>query len=123
VADGGLGDASLPHRCAIGEVLGMVLGTALGWSNLATVLASIGLAFVFGYLLTMRGGLKAGLTVPAAGRLALGADTVSIAVMELVDNAVVIPVPGALAAGLTSAACSGAAWPRRSPSPLSSPCR
>jgi hypothetical protein len=88
--------------CAIGEVLGMVLGTAFGWPNLATVLASIGLAFVFGYGLTMRGGLKAGLTFAAAVKLALAADTVSIAVMELVDNTVVVAVPGALTAGLTS---------------------
>src|SRR5215468_7359872 len=76
--------------CAIGEILGMVLGTAFGWPNLATVIASIILAFVFGYGLTMRGGLRAGLTLAGAGKLALGSDTVSIAVMELVDNAIVI---------------------------------
>ena len=86
--------------CAIGEVLGMVLGTALAWSNAITVVVSIGLAFVFGYALTMRGVLAAGVGFAAALKVALAADTVSIAVMELMDNAVVIAVPGALDAGL-----------------------
>jgi putative flippase GtrA len=89
--------------CAIGEVLGMVIGTALGWSTAATVAAAVGLAFVFGYALTMRGVLRAGLPFRRAVRVALAADTVSIAVMELVDNAVMVSVPGAMEAGLTSA--------------------
>ena len=89
--------------CAIGEVLGMVVGTALGLHNAATVVLSIALAFVFGYGLTMRGVLRAGLDPRAAFRVALAADTVSIAVMELVDNAFILAVPGALDAGLTDA--------------------
>jgi hypothetical protein len=88
--------------CAIGEVLGMVIGTALGLHNAATVVLSIVLAFVFGYGLTMRGVLRAGVGLRAALRIALAADTVSIAVMELVDNAVVVAVPGAMDAGLGS---------------------
>jgi hypothetical protein len=88
--------------CAIGEVLGMVVGTALGLHNAATVVLSIALAFVFGYALTMRGVLRAGVGLRAAFRIALAADTLSIAVMELLDNAVVVAVPGALDAGLDS---------------------
>jgi hypothetical protein len=88
--------------CAIGEVLGMVLGTALGLHNAATVVLSIGLAFVFGYGLTMRGVLRAGVRLADALKIALAADTVSIAVMEIIDNAVVLSVPGAMDAGLTS---------------------
>jgi hypothetical protein len=86
--------------CAIGEVLGMVLGTAFGLHNAATVVLSIVLAFVFGYGLTMRGVLKSGLTPAAAFKVALAADTVSIAVMELIDNTVVVAIPGAMDAGL-----------------------
>ena len=86
--------------CAIGEVLGMVIGAALGLHNAATVVLSIVLAFVFGYGLTMRGVLHAGLDLRAAFRVALAADTVSIAVMELVDNTFVLAVPGAIDAGL-----------------------
>src|SRR4051794_5905920 len=89
--------------CAIGEVLGMVIGTATGMSNAATVVLSIALAFVFGYALTMRGVLRTGLPFAQALKVALAADTVSIAVMEVVDNAVVLAVPGAMDAGLTSA--------------------
>jgi hypothetical protein len=89
--------------CAIGEVLGVVIGTALGWSTAATVVLAVALAFVFGYALTMRGVLRAGLTFRAALKVALAADTVSIAVMELVDNAVLVSVPGAMEAGLSSA--------------------
>jgi Domain of unknown function (DUF4396) len=88
--------------CAIGEVLGMVIGSATGLANGATVVLSIVLAFVFGYGLTMRGVLRAGVGVRNALRLALAADTVSIAVMELVDNGVVIAIPGAMDAGLTT---------------------
>ncbi|GAB1688637.1 DUF4396 domain-containing protein [Krasilnikovia sp. M28-CT-15] len=88
--------------CAIGEVLGMVIGTAVGLHNAGTVVLSIALAFVFGYGLTMRGVLRAGVGFGAALKIALAADTVSIAVMELLDNAVIVAVPGAMDAGLTS---------------------
>ncbi|MEV1333363.1 DUF4396 domain-containing protein [Micromonospora costi] len=94
--------------CAIGEVLGMVVGTMAGLHNAATVALSIVLAFVFGYGLTMRGVLRAGVGVRAALKVALTADTVSIAVMELLDNAVVVAVPGAMDAGLSSVLFWGA---------------
>jgi hypothetical protein len=87
--------------CAIGEVLGMVIGTSVGLHNAGTVVLSIVLAFVFGYALTMRGVLRAGVAFRQAFAVALAADTVSIAVMELVDNAFVVAVPGALDAGLS----------------------
>jgi hypothetical protein len=86
--------------CAIGEVLGMVIGTAAGLSNPATVVLSIALAFVFGYALTMRGVLAGGVGFTQALKVALAADTVSIAVMEIVDNGFVLLVPGAMQAGL-----------------------
>jgi len=86
--------------CAIGEVLGMVIGTAAGLSNAATVVLAVALAFVFGYALTMRGVLRAGVGVADALKVALAADTVSIAVMEIVDNGVILAVPGAMDAGL-----------------------
>ena len=88
--------------CAIGEVLGMVIGTALGLSTAATVVLSIVLAFVFGYGLTTRGVLRAGVRLADALKIALAADTVSILVMEIVDNAVLLGVPGAMDAGLVS---------------------
>jgi hypothetical protein len=88
--------------CAIGEVLGMVVGTASGLHDAATVVLSIALAFVFGYALTMRGVLRAGLPLRRALGVALAADTVSIAVMEAVDNSVMVLVPGAMDAGLDS---------------------
>jgi uncharacterized protein DUF4396 len=88
--------------CAIGEVLGMVIGTALGLHNAATVVLAVALAFVFGYALTMRGVLRAGLGFRAALGVALAADTVSITVMEILDNAVMLSVPGAMDAGLAS---------------------
>jgi hypothetical protein len=88
--------------CAIGEVLGMVIGTALGWSNLATVVLSVVLAFFFGYSLTIRPVLKSGVALKAAIGVALAADTLSITVMEIVDNGVMLVVPGAMEAGLTS---------------------
>ena len=88
--------------CAIGEVLGMVIGTALGLSTLTTVVLAVALAFVFGYALTMRPVLRAGVGFRQAVRIALAADTVSIAVMEVVDNAVIVGVPGAMDAGLAS---------------------
>jgi hypothetical protein len=89
--------------CAIGEVLGMVIGTAAGLDNATTVVISIALAFVFGYALTMRGVLRAGLPVRQALKVALAADTVSIAVMELIDNGFMVAVPGAIDAGLADA--------------------
>jgi hypothetical protein len=89
--------------CAIGEVLGMIIGTALGWSNAATVVLAIALAFFFGYSLTMRPVLSAGLGLGQAVGVALAADTVSITVMEIVDNAFIVAIPGAMQAGLGSA--------------------
>ena len=80
----------------------MVIGTAAGLPSTPTVILSIGLAFLFGYGLTMRGMLRAGVGLRAAFLVALAADTVSIAVMELLDNAVMLAVPGAIAAGLDS---------------------
>jgi len=88
--------------CAIGEVAGMVIGTIAGLHNATTVVLSIVLAFVFGYGLTMRGVLRAGVGLRSALGVALAADTVSIAIMELLDNAVILAVPGAINAGLTS---------------------
>ena len=88
--------------CAIGEVLGMVIGTWLGLSTIATVVLAVALAFVFGYALTMRGVLRAGVGFRAAVKVALAADTVSILVMETVDNAIMVSVPGAMDAGLAS---------------------
>jgi Domain of unknown function (DUF4396) len=88
--------------CAIGEVLGMVIGTALGLSNIVTIVLAFVLAFFFGYALTIRGVLRAGVGWASAVRLALAADTISILVMEIVDNAFVVAVPGALDAELTS---------------------
>jgi hypothetical protein len=87
--------------CAIGEILGMVIGTAFAWHNAPTMVTAIALAFVFGYSLTLYAVLRAGLGAGAAVKVALAADTVSIVVMEAVDNSVVIMVPGALDAQLT----------------------
>ncbi|MFK0192541.1 DUF4396 domain-containing protein [Kitasatospora sp. NPDC090308] len=89
--------------CAIGEVLGQVIGVGLGLHNGATVVLSTALAFVFGYALTMRGVRRAGLPFRAALKVALAADTVSIIVMELIDNGVMVTVPGAMDAGLGQA--------------------
>ena len=89
--------------CAIGEVLGMVIGTGLGWSNPATVALSVALAFFFGYALTMRPLLRSGLAFAAAAKLALAADTISITIMEIVDNAIMLVIPGAMDSGLGSA--------------------
>jgi hypothetical protein len=86
--------------CAIGEVLGMVLATALGWGNALSIAVSTVLAFFFGYALTLRPVLRAGVPFKRATGLAFASDTVSIAVMELVDNGFILLVPGALAAGL-----------------------
>jgi hypothetical protein len=87
--------------CAIGEVLGMVLATWWGLSNGASIALAIVLAFLFGYSLTLWPVLRSGLAFRAAIGIALAADTVSILTMEVVDNLVVVAVPGALEAGLT----------------------
>lgn len=85
--------------CAIGETLGMVIGTGVGLANAPTIALSVALAFFFGYALTMRGVLRAGVSWRGAVRLALAADTISIAIMEITDNAVMAGVPGAMHAG------------------------
>jgi len=94
--------------CAIGEVLGMVIGTALGWGNGQTMALAIVLAFGFGYAFTMRPLLAARIAPGKALRLALAADTISIAVMEVVDNAIMLAVPGAMDAPVTSGLFWGA---------------
>jgi hypothetical protein len=86
--------------CAIGEVLGMVIGTALGFSEWGTVALAVGLAFLFGYSLTSLPLLRAGLALGAVVPIALATDTFSIAVMEIVDNAIMLLVPGAMDSGL-----------------------
>ncbi|MFE4547252.1 DUF4396 domain-containing protein [Streptomyces sp. NPDC056785] len=86
--------------CALGEVLGMVAGTALGWGNVPTMILAIALAFVLGYSLTLRGVLGAGVDLRTALRVALAADTLSIAVMELIDNGVIALWPNAMDARL-----------------------
>jgi hypothetical protein len=88
--------------CAIGEVLGMVIGTGLGWSNGQTIAIAVVLAFLFGYGLTMLPLLGAGLAFRSAVKLALAADTASILIMEIVDNAIMFVIPGAMNAGLRS---------------------
>jgi hypothetical protein len=86
--------------CAIGEVLGVIIGTALGWGNFETIVLAIVLAFFFGYSLTMLPLLRAGLALAAALPLAFASDTLSIATMEIVDNLIILIVPGAMEAGL-----------------------
>lgn len=88
--------------CAIGEVLGMVIGTSLGWGNFATIALAVVLAFFFGYSLTMVPLLRSGLALAAVLPLAFAADTLSITIMEIVDNLVMLVIPGAMEAGLTS---------------------
>ena len=87
--------------CGIGEVLGLVIADALGWEMLASIGLAIVLAFIFGYALTMRPLLASGMTLGRATRTALVADTASITTMEIVDNAVLLVVPGAMEAGIT----------------------
>jgi hypothetical protein len=89
--------------CAIGEVLGMVIATAFAWGNAASIGISVVLAFFFGYALTLRSVRRAGVELRRAVRLAFASDTVSITVMEIVDNAFILVVPGAIAAGLSDA--------------------
>jgi len=88
--------------CAIGEVLGMVLATWWGWGDLASIALAVVLAFFFGYLLTYTSVRRHGLSRREGVRVALAADTVSITTMEIVDNAILLVVPGAMAAGLAS---------------------
>jgi hypothetical protein len=88
--------------CAIGEVLGMVLATWWGWSTVPSVALAVALAFFFGYLLTVTSVRRAGLDWSSAIKVALAADTVSIFVMEVVDNAVMVMVPGAMNEGLAN---------------------
>jgi hypothetical protein len=88
--------------CAIGEVLGIIIGTALGWGNFATIALAIVLAFFFGYSLTMLPLLRSGMALAAVLPLAFASDTLSITVMEIVDNLVLLVIPGAMDAGLTS---------------------
>jgi hypothetical protein len=89
--------------CAIGEVLGLVIATQLGWHDIPAIALAIVLAFVFGYGLTVQPLLSSGIAVRAALGLAFAADTISITVMEIVDNAIVVLIPGAMAAGITDA--------------------
>ncbi|MFE9725225.1 DUF4396 domain-containing protein [Streptomyces sp. NPDC005794] len=89
--------------CAVGEILGMAIGTALMWGNVPTMVLAIALAFVFGYSFTLFAVRRAGLDFKTAIKVALAADTVSIAVMELVDNGIIALVPGAMDAHLADA--------------------
>jgi copper chaperone CopZ len=94
--------------CALGEIAGMAIGTALGFSNLGTVVLAVALAFIFGYALTSLPLLRAGLGIAVVIPIALASDTFSIAVMELIDNAVMLVVPGAMESGLGSLLFLGA---------------
>jgi hypothetical protein len=87
--------------CAIGEVLGLALGTVLGWSNFVTIVAAVGLAFFFGYSLTTFPLFRSGMSLAEIVPIAFAADTLSITVMEIVDNAIVLVIPGAMDAGLS----------------------
>jgi hypothetical protein len=86
--------------CVIGEVSGMVIGTALGWGDVATIALAVALAFLFGYTLTSLPLLRAGLALSVVIPAALASDTISIAIMEVIDNAAMLLVPGAMEAGL-----------------------
>jgi hypothetical protein len=88
--------------CAIGEVLGMVIGTALGWGDVATIALAVVLAFFFGYSLTMIPLLRSGLALATVLPLAFASDTISITIMEIVDNLIMLVIPGAMEAGLTN---------------------
>jgi hypothetical protein len=88
--------------CAIGEVLGMMIGTAFGWGNFATIVLAVVLAFLFGYSLTALPLLRSGLALATVAPLAFASDTLSITIMEIVDNLIVLVIPGAMAAGLGS---------------------
>src|ERR671915_248056 len=88
--------------CAIGEVLGLVIGTILGWGTVATIALAVVLAFFFGYSLTMLPLLRSGLALATVLPIAFAADTLSITVMEIVDNLIILIIPGAMEAGLRS---------------------
>ena len=88
--------------CAIGEVLGMVIGTALGFSDVGTIALAVALAFFFGYLLTSLPLLRSGMALAAVVPIALASDTISITIMEIVDNALMLLIPGAMDAGVVS---------------------
>jgi hypothetical protein len=89
--------------CAIGEVLGMIIATQLGWGNATSIALAVALAFVFGYSLTLGPVLRANVPFRRAAGLAFASDTLSITTMEIVDNAFILIVPGAIAAGLGDA--------------------
>jgi hypothetical protein len=86
--------------CAIGEVLGMIIGTALGWSDLQTIALAVVLAFFFGYTLTSLPLLRSGMALATVAPIAFASDTISITIMEIVDNAIMLLIPGAMDAGL-----------------------
>jgi hypothetical protein len=86
--------------CAIGEVLGMIIGTALGWSDLATIALAVALAFFFGYSFTSWPLLRSGMTLAVVAPIAFASDTISITIMEIVDNAIMLLIPGAMEASL-----------------------
>ena len=86
--------------CAIGEVLGLVIASQLGWDDVPSIALAVVLAFVFGYALTLRPLLASGVAVGSAMGLAFAADTLSITVMEIVDNAIILAIPGAMDAGI-----------------------
>jgi hypothetical protein len=86
--------------CGIGEILGLVIASQLGWPDVPSIALAVVLAFIFGYALTLRPLLAAGMAIGAAARLAFAADTLSIAVMEIVDNLIILAIPGAMAAGI-----------------------
>lgn len=88
--------------CAFGEILGTVIGSGLDWSNMVTAGLAFLLAFIFGYTFTMRPLLNRGMSLRQATRLALASDTLSILTMEIVDTAIILLIPGALAAGPTT---------------------
>jgi hypothetical protein len=88
--------------CVLGEIAGLAIGTALGWSDLATIALAVTLAFLFGYTLTSRPLFRAGLTLSAVIPIALATDTVSITIMEIIENATMLVFPGAMDAGLDS---------------------
>ena len=94
--------------CAVGEVLGMIIGTAAGFSNLGTTLLAVALAFFFGYTFTSFPLLRSGMALGAVIPIALASDTISIAIMEVVDNAIIWLIPGAMDAGLGDALFWGA---------------
>ena len=87
--------------CAIGEITGMMIATAFGWGNVAQIATAVGLAYLFGFTLTARPLIKAGLSASVVVSTALAADTISITIMEVIDNAFVLAVPGAMDAGIT----------------------